>query len=88
MQGTMRSRQEASRLETTVLTFVLLFTGCAHVAIRGSQPEIRRVVHDEHEIEVDAAIVDAAPLLESEQGRGRHVQRVCEWVPDRAMSGR
>lgn len=42
---------------------VLFSASCTHVATSGSQPEIRRLVHNGREIEVDEAIDDLVPFL-------------------------
>src|SRR5688500_3825067 len=52
------------------VAILLMLAGCTHTAIRGSQPDVRRVGHDGREIEVDAAIGDPAPLLEELMRRG------------------
>lgn len=52
------------------LAMALMLASCAHAAIRGSQPETRRVAHNGQEVEIDAAIDDAIPVLDELTRRG------------------
>lgn len=70
----MRSKQRLLTVGGTLLVAALLATAaCAHAAAIGSQPETRRVVHNEREIEVDTAIADPRPILDELVRRGMSV---------------
>ncbi len=60
----MRAEQAVLRTCGALLAGALTLASCAHAAIRGTQPEVRRVPHNGQEIEIDVAIDDAIPLVD------------------------
>jgi len=68
----MRAKQAVLRMVGVSLAAALIIASCAHAAM-GSQPSTRRLVLSGHEVEVDAAIDDAAPIVDVLVRRGMSV---------------
>jgi len=72
----MRAKPAVLKLCGVSLAAALIVASCAHAAVTGLQPSTRRLVLNGHEVEVDTAIDDAAPIVDELVRRGMSVTAV------------
>lgn len=74
-----------SYLLGVAFAFVMALVGCASAGIHGTQPAVRRVAHNEREIEIDARIDDEGPLLNELVRRGFAVSAIWKVSSDSSL---